>query len=86
MPEPIQRLLKISPDRLEEINAILLDPGSRVIRDFLDVVSRHGTPEEINRKAAQAGELPALLKRVREVKPEYLDSLRHHRLLLAIAQ
>ena len=76
MEEPIQPLLKIPQERLDEVNAILLDPNTRVIRDLLDVVARHGTPAEINRKAAQAGELSSLLRRVREIKPEFLDSLR----------
>jgi hypothetical protein len=76
MTEPIQQLLKIPEKRLNEINAVLLDPGTRIVRDIMEVVSRHGTPEEINRKAAQAGDLPALLRRVREVRPEYLEMLR----------
>jgi hypothetical protein len=76
MTQPIQQLLKIPRGRLDEINAVLLDPKMRVVQDLLAVVARHGTPEEINRKAEQAGLLPALLQRVREVKPEFLDSLR----------
>ena len=76
MARPIQQLLKIPHKRLNEINAVLLDPDTRVIRDLLDVVARYGTPAEINRKAVRAGKLSALRKRVREVKPEFLDSLR----------
>jgi hypothetical protein len=76
MEQSIQPLLKSPQERLDEINAVLLDPNTRVIRDLLDVVARHGTPAEINRKAAQAGELSSLLQRVRETKPEFLDSLR----------
>ncbi len=76
MAESIQHLLKIPPKRLKEINAVLLDPNGRVVRDLLSVVGRHGTPAEINRKAKQAGKLSALLKRVRETKPEFLKSLR----------
>jgi hypothetical protein len=76
MGESIQKLLEIPQERLAKINAVLLDPNIRVIRDLLEVVARYGTPAEINRKAAQAGELPSLLRRVREIKPEYLDSLR----------
>ena len=52
MDENIIRRLEISPDRLEALNAILLNPDMRVIDDFLAVVARYGTPEEINRKAA----------------------------------
>jgi hypothetical protein len=76
MEEPIQQLLQIPQERLNEINALLLDPTTRVIKDLLAVVSRHGTPAEINRKAEKAGQLPSLLQRVREVKPEFLESLR----------
>jgi hypothetical protein len=76
MEEPIQQLLRIPQERLNEINAILLDPNTRVIKDLLAVVARYGTPAEINRKAERAGQLPSLLQRVREGKPEFLESLR----------
>ena len=68
--------LKIPYQRLDDINAILLDPDSRVVNNFLEVVSKYGTPEEINRKAAEAGRLENLLLRVKESKPEYLDNLK----------
>src|ERR687886_2648002 len=75
MIENIRERLKIPPERLEAINAILLAPNMRVIDDFLDVVSKYGTPEEINAKAKQAMELPTLLRRVKQTKPEYLTDL-----------
>jgi hypothetical protein len=68
-------LLKIDPSRLEALNSILLDPDMRVINDFLAVVEKYGTPEEINRKAEEAGKLENLLKKVELTKPEYLDDL-----------
>ena len=74
-PENIRDLLKISPDRLEAINTILLNPDMQVINDFLEVVARYGTPEEINRQAEEARQLPNLLKKVEETKPEYLADL-----------
>ena len=46
----LRELLKIQADNLEAINSVLLDPNSRVVSAFLDVVARYGTPEEINRK------------------------------------
>ncbi|MGD2155781.1 MAG: hypothetical protein PVG32_02845 [Anaerolineales bacterium] len=67
--------LEISPDRLADINAVLLDPNMRVVNDFLKVVSKYGTPEEINHKANAASQLPVLLKRVQETKPEFLADL-----------
>ncbi len=45
-----QNLLKINPELLNSINSVLLDPNSRVMKNFFDVVAKYGTPEEINRK------------------------------------
>jgi len=75
MSADMRKLLRIPTSRLDDINAILLDPDSRVINDFLEIVEKYGTPDEINRKAAEAGSLPALLKRVESTKPEYLEDL-----------
>ncbi len=75
MDEDIRQRLKISPDRLDALNAVLLNPNMKVINDFLAVLSKYGTPEEINSKAAQARELPTLLKQIKETKPEYLADL-----------
>jgi len=71
----MRKLLQIPTSRLDDINAILLDPNSRAINDFLEIVEKYGTPDEINRKAAAAGSLPALLERVESTKPEYLEDL-----------
>jgi len=75
MDKNLHQLLKIPSERLDDINAVLLNPDTRVVSDFLAVVAKHGTPEEINRKAAQAGELPVLLKRVEATQPKYLQDL-----------
>ena len=75
MPENLRELLKIPTARLDEINALLLNPDTQVINDFLAVVEKYGTPQEINVKARQAGQLPALLERVKAVKPEFLKDL-----------
>ena len=71
----LRNKLAISPDQLEAINTILLNPDSRVINDFLAVVAEYGTPQEINQLAHDASQLPALLKKVEETKPEYLEDL-----------
>ena len=75
MDEKIRQLLKIDPSRLDALNSILLNPDMRVINDFLKVVEKYGTPEEINNKAEQAGQLATLLKKVEATKPEYLKDL-----------
>ena len=71
----LRERLAIPGSRLDGINALLLDPASRIVNDLLAVVARYGTPEEINEQARQAGELPALLDRVREIQPKYLADL-----------
>ncbi len=75
MNENLRQLLKIPYERLDEINAVLLNPDTRVVNDFLAVVEKYGTPEEINRKAEEARRLPNLLQKVREVCPQYLKDL-----------
>ena len=75
MDKNLQQRLKIPYDRLDAINDILLDPGMQVVNDFLDVVAKYGSPEEINQKAEQAGQLNVLLSKVEEINPEYLKDL-----------
>ena len=75
MKDALLERLKIPVERLEAINGILLDPGQRVIQDFLDVVRKYGTPEEINRKAKAAGELGSLLSRVARSRPDFHKDL-----------
>jgi hypothetical protein len=76
MDEKIRQLLKIDSSRLEALNSILLNPDMTVVNDFLLVVDKYGTPEEINQKAEHAGQLDNLLKKVEITKPEYLNDLR----------
>ena len=75
MNENIRERLRIPPDRLDSLNRILLDPSTEVINEFLRVVSNYGTPDAINEKARQAGELATLLRRVGATHPEYLTDL-----------
>jgi hypothetical protein len=75
MDESLRQMLKIPYDRLDGLNAVLLDPDMQVVNNFLEVVQKYGTPEEINRKAAEARKLPNLLKKVEQTKPEYLKDL-----------
>lgn len=76
MTDQMRELLRIPYSRLDDINAVLLNPDMRVVNDFLAVVAKYGTPEEINRKAAQARQLPNLLKQVEQTHPAHLADLR----------
>ena len=59
MDERYRKLLAIPHDRLDALNQVLVDPNSRVINALLDVVSKYGTPEEINRKHLTSRQLPS---------------------------
>jgi hypothetical protein len=76
MDEKLRKLLKIPYSRLDDINAVLLNPDMQVVNDFLAVVEKYGTPREINRKAKAARQLPGLLAKVKKSKPEYIKDLK----------
>lgn len=71
----LQNLLKISPEKLDAFNSILLDPNSRVMQDFLAIVAKYGTPEEINRKHREARKMKNLFKLVEAKNPDYIKDL-----------
>jgi hypothetical protein len=75
MIENLRERLRISPDKLEAINAVLMAPNMQAIDDFLGVVSKYGTPEEINTKAKQANEFSSLIKQVEKTRSEYIADL-----------
>jgi hypothetical protein len=75
MDETYRKLLAIPHDRLDALNHVLLDPNSKVINAFLEVVSKYGTPEEINRKHLISRQLPNLLNKVRAANPDHLKDL-----------
>jgi hypothetical protein len=89
--EDLRDRLKISPAQLDEINTLLLDPDTQVISDFLEVVAKYGTVEEINRKSAEARQLPNLMARLKETGSPYLKDVewlieqRDHRAFIRVA-
>jgi len=76
MGQDLRELFKIPYDRLDDINAVLLNPETKVIEDFLAVVEKYGTPQEINRKAKTARQVKNLLAKVKNLKPEYMKDLK----------
>ncbi len=71
----LRQRLTIPPDRLDDINAILLDPNQRVVSELLAVVERYGTPDDINAKHREARKLENLLKKVEVTQPDHLKDL-----------
>lgn len=71
----LRERLTIPANRLDDINAILLDPDQRVISDFLAVIEKYGTPEEINAKHREARKQENLFKKVEAANPDHLKDL-----------
>ena len=47
----LRKQLKISENRLDEINDLLTDPANETIGRIIALVEKYGGPQEINRKA-----------------------------------
>jgi hypothetical protein len=71
----IRSKLAIEDKRLDEINAFLMDPNNKLVNDLLSVVEKYGGPEEINRKAREAGKVENLIARLREKNSSYVKDL-----------
>ena len=71
----LRNLLKIADNRLAEINALLTDPGNELINELLEVIEEYGGPQEINRKAEEAGKLENLMAGLKKAKSPYLADL-----------
>ena len=56
----LRKRLEIRPERLEELNAFLLDPANELVNRLIALVEKYGGPEEINRRAAEARRLENL--------------------------
>ncbi|NTW09698.1 MAG: hypothetical protein HGA28_09070, partial [Anaerolineaceae bacterium] len=68
-------LLQIPASRLDAVNKVLLDPNSRVMNDFLALVAKYGTADEINRKHRESRKLENLLKQVEARAPDYIKDI-----------
>jgi hypothetical protein len=73
--EELRDSLRIPYERIDQINEILLAPDSRIVNDLVQIVEKYGSPEEINRKAEAARQLPALKEKVRLIHSAYLKDL-----------
>ncbi|MCL5612357.1 MAG: hypothetical protein M1485_07390 [Chloroflexi bacterium] len=76
MSSNLQTLLKIPNNRLEAVNAVLLDPDSRVMKNFFEIVAKYGTPQEINLKHRESRRLQNLFKLVEAKAPDYIKDLK----------
>jgi hypothetical protein len=73
--DELRSRLSIPSARLDAVNAILVDPDMRVVSDFLEVIEKYGSPEEINEKAWAARDLARLRDKIKKVNPDHLEGL-----------
>jgi len=71
----LRGLLKISEDRLQEVNDLLTDPGNESVGQIIEIVEKYGGPEEINRKAAEARDFDNLMARLKELNSPYVADI-----------
>ncbi len=71
----LRNKLKISDKALKSVNDFLLDENNPLINDILQIIDKYGGPDEINRKAEEAGQIDNLIKRLETKKPEYVKDL-----------
>ncbi len=73
---PLRDRLALDPRRVEELNALLTDPGNETVAALVALVERLGGPEAINRRAAEASRLETRLARLEAMGSPYLADLR----------
>jgi len=71
----MRKKLTINSKRLDEINSFILDPNNKIINSFLDIVEKYGGPNEINKKALEAGNVENLMRRLKEKNSPYYNDL-----------
>ena len=73
--EDLRQRLRISEDRLNEVNALLTDPNNETIGRILEIVEKYGGPQAINRKAAEARKFENLMIRLKQIDSPYAADL-----------
>ncbi len=68
--------LRMDTKALEEINAYLGSRNNPLTEKLCRIVGKYGSPEEINRKAREAGSLNSLFGRLERMDSPYLKDLR----------
>jgi len=67
--------LKIDPERLAEINDLLVSEDNPLVNDLVEVIEKHGGVEEINAKAREARGLDNLMSRLRDKDSPFVEDL-----------
>lgn len=75
MRQDLRKMLAIEKGRLDEINEFLLDEENPLVNDFLTVVDKYGSPNEINQKAKEARKIENLMNRLEKKNPSHITDL-----------
>ena len=70
-----RKKLKISVQRLNEINEFLLQEGNPLVDGLIAVIEKHGGVDEVNRKANEARRLENLMTRLEKKNSPYVKDL-----------
>jgi hypothetical protein len=71
----LRKKIMIDQKRLDEINKYLLDSDNKLVNDLITVIEKYGTPEEINKKASEAGQIDNLLAKLQKKNSSYVNDL-----------
>lgn len=71
----LNNLFRMEQHVLEGMNDMLSNPSNPLVADFLRVVAKYGTPEEINAKAEEARKVANLLQRLRSLDSPHVQDL-----------
>lgn len=71
-----QKHMFLEGENLEAVREYLEDRACREINDLERVMTKYGTPTEINAKAREARSLPNLFERLKGMESPYLDDLK----------
>ena len=70
-----RRRLRITEDRLREVNDFLLGKGNPLVDRVLEVIEKYGGVDAINRKARNAAKIDNLMDRLRKKKSTFVKDL-----------
>ena len=71
----LREKLVIQKEKVDDINAIIVDPENRLINSLLEVVEKYGGVDEINRKAEENGRVENLIRRLEKKSSPYVKDL-----------
>lgn len=65
----------LSPEAVEELNAFLGSPDNFLMNDVSKIINKYGKPEDINKRAREARQLPGIMERLHTMNSPYIRDL-----------